>query len=250
MVFYSRLIQELRSYNFPCSFYFTSKALYSLILQCCICVPIWPYDWPSYVPAPSLFSRVLEVAALFCYWKLKRDLMCPIFLKASKCITHFVIGVILPPFCGPLSPEWRQYTILSCIAVVLSQFEPILYTLFINGSRMEQPGLECMNTRLGRIENTWRAHRLVFHLRIFDENFSQRERLPFMNRVFMASSSPSHPPVILSEDDILGASVAGRNPTLLKNVELMLCLWCRGDLLKGLKRKAQPIKRYACSASA
>lgn len=89
---------------------------------------------------------------------------------------------------------------------------------------MEQPGFECMNTRLGRIENTWTAHRLVFHLRIFDENFSQRERLPFMNRVFMASSSPSHPPVILSEDDILGASVAGRNPSLLKNVELMLCL--------------------------
>ena len=53
MVFYSRLLQELRSYNFPCSFSVTSKALYSLILQCCICVPMLPYDWPSYVPAPD-----------------------------------------------------------------------------------------------------------------------------------------------------------------------------------------------------
>ena len=51
--FYSRLLQELRSYNFPCSFSVTSKALYSLILQCCICVPMLPYDWPSYVPAPD-----------------------------------------------------------------------------------------------------------------------------------------------------------------------------------------------------
>ena len=42
------------------------------------------------------------------------------------------------------------------------------YTVFINGGRAEQPGFECMNARLGRLENTWRAHRVVFHLRFCD----------------------------------------------------------------------------------
>ena len=100
-----------------------------------------------------------------------------------------------------------------------------------------------MNARLGRLENTWRAHRVVFHLQIFDENFSQRERIPFMNTVYMVSSSASDPPVILSENDIPGASLAGRNPASLKNVELIFWLQCRGDSLKGLKTKAQLIKR-------
>ena len=47
------------------------------------------------------------------------------------------------------------------------------YTVFINGGRAEQPGFECMNARLDRLENTWRAHRVVFHLRFCDYNFSQ-----------------------------------------------------------------------------
>ena len=38
-----------------------------------------------------------------------------------------------------------------------------LYTVFINGGRAERPGFECMNARLGRPENHWRAHRLVFY---------------------------------------------------------------------------------------
>ena len=59
--------------------------------------------------------------------------------------------------------------------------------------------LNCMNARLGRLENTWRAHRVEF-----DENFSQRERIPFLNTLYMASSSASDPPVILSKDDIPG----------------------------------------------
>ncbi|KAK2547039.1 hypothetical protein P5673_033198 [Acropora cervicornis] len=59
----------------------------------------------------------------------------------------------------------------------------------------------------------------------------------------MASSSASDPPVILSEDDIPGASLAGRNPASLKNAELIFWLRCRGDSLKGLKTKAQLIKR-------
>ena len=61
------------------------------------------------------------------------------------------------------------------------------------------PDFKCMNARLGRLENTWRAHRVEFY-----ENFSQRERIPFLNTLYMASSSASDPPVILSKDDIPG----------------------------------------------
>ena len=49
--------------------------------------------------------------------------------------------------------------------------------------------------------------------------------------------------VILSEDDIPGASLAGRNPSSLKNEELRFWLRCRGDSLKGLKTKALLVKR-------
>ncbi|PFX19213.1 hypothetical protein AWC38_SpisGene16382 [Stylophora pistillata] len=49
--------------------------------------------------------------------------------------------------------------------------------------------------------------------------------------------------VILTEDDIPGASLAGRNPSSLKNDELKFWLRCRGDSLKGLKTKAQLVKR-------
>ena len=60
----------------------------------------------------------------------------------------------------------------------------------------------------------------------------------------MASSSrASADTVILTEDDIPGASLAGRNPSSLKNEELKFWLLCRGDSLKGLKTKAQLVKR-------
>ena len=60
----------------------------------------------------------------------------------------------------------------------------------------------------------------------------------------MASSSrASTDTVILTEDDIPGASLAGRNPCSLKNEELKFWLRCRGDSLKGLKTKAQLVKR-------
>lgn len=48
----------------------------------------------------------------------------------------------------------------------------------------------------------------------------------------------------LTEDDIPGASLAGRSPATLKNEELRFWLKCRGDSLKGLKTKAQLVKRY------
>jgi len=47
----------------------------------------------------------------------------------------------------------------------------------------------------------------------------------------------------LTEDDIPGASLRGRSPATLKNEELRFWLKCRGDTLKGLKTKAQLVKR-------
>ena len=49
----------------------------------------------------------------------------------------------------------------------------------------------------------------------------------------------------LIKDDIPGASLAGRNPSSLKNEELRFWLRCREDSLKGLKTKALLVKRYA-----
>ena len=48
---------------------------------------------------------------------------------------------------------------------------------------------------------------------------------------------------VLTEDDIPGASLAGRAPATLKNEELRFWLKCRGDSLKGLKAKAALVKR-------
>lgn len=47
----------------------------------------------------------------------------------------------------------------------------------------------------------------------------------------------------LTEDDIPGSSLAGREPASLKNEELRFWLRCRGDSLKGLKTKALLVKR-------
>ena len=48
----------------------------------------------------------------------------------------------------------------------------------------------------------------------------------------------------LSEADIPGSSLGGRVPTNLKVQELKFWLKCRGDPAKGLKTKAQLVKRY------
>ena len=60
-----------------------------------------------------------------------------------------------------------------------------------------------------------------------------------------SSSSAVNDSVILTEDDIPGASLAGRNPSSLKNEELRFWLRFREDSLKGLKTKALLVKRYA-----
>ena len=49
--------------------------------------------------------------------------------------------------------------------------------------------------------------------------------------------------VVLSETDIPGASLEGRTPSVLKNDELKFWLKYRGDSLKGLRTKAQLVKR-------
>ena len=51
--------------------------------------------------------------------------------------------------------------------------------------------------------------------------------------------------VIVTEDDIPGASLAGQNPSSQKNEELRFWLRCRGDSLKGLNTKGLLVKRYA-----
>lgn len=47
----------------------------------------------------------------------------------------------------------------------------------------------------------------------------------------------------LTEADIEGSSLAGRDPSNLKVDELKFWLKCRGDPAKGLKTKAQLVKR-------
>lgn len=60
-----------------------------------------------------------------------------------------------------------------------------------------------------------------------------------------SSSSSAESNIILTENDIPGASLAGRNPSSLKNEELKFWLRCRGDSPKGLKTKACLVKRRA-----
>ena len=50
-------------------------------------------------------------------------------------------------------------------------------------------------------------------------------------------------PSFLTEDDIPGSLLNGRDPNQLKNSELKFWLKCRGDKCKGLSTKAQLCKR-------
>ena len=49
--------------------------------------------------------------------------------------------------------------------------------------------------------------------------------------------------VTLTEDDIPGASLAGRNPSSLKNEEPKFWLRCRGDSLKGLLKNESTTRK-------
>ena len=50
--------------------------------------------------------------------------------------------------------------------------------------------------------------------------------------------------VVLTENDISGASLEGRKPSELKKADLLFWLRCRGDSCKGLSVKARLVKRY------
>ena len=51
-------------------------------------------------------------------------------------------------------------------------------------------------------------------------------------------------PVLLTENDIPGASLHGRKPAEMKKADLLFWLRCRGDSCKGMTVKAQLVKRY------
>jgi len=95
-----------------------------------------------------------------------------------------------------------------------------LYTIFINGGCAERPGFKNLKARLGRPHTDHKTKNMASSSKASDET--------------------AH--VILTEDDIPGTSLAGRNPSL-KNEELKFWLRCHGDSLKGLKTKAQLVKR-------
>ena len=59
----------------------------------------------------------------------------------------------------------------------------------------------------------------------------------------MMASSSSSSAITLTENDIHGASLLGRKPEELSNLELKFWLKCRGDTGKGLKTKAELVKR-------
>lgn len=58
----------------------------------------------------------------------------------------------------------------------------------------------------------------------------------------MATATTTHV-AVLTEEDIPGASLHGQKPSELKNDELKFWLRCRGDRAKGLKTKAELVKR-------
>ena len=58
----------------------------------------------------------------------------------------------------------------------------------------------------------------------------------------MATASTTRD-AVLTEEDIPGASLHGRKPSGLKNDELKFWLRCRDDRAKGLKSKAELLKR-------
>ena len=94
----------------------------------------------------------------------------------------------------------------------------VLYTEFIMADGSGKPRYENMKTRRVRIEC----------------NFNMA--LPHADTIST--------PVLLTENDIPGASLEGRKPAELKKADLLFWLRCRGDSCKGLNVKARFVKRY------
>ena len=64
------------------------------------------------------------------------------------------------------------------------------------------------------------------------------------SKTFNMATNTFTAPVLLTESDIPGASLEGRQPAELKKADLLFWLRCRGDSCKGLNLKAQLVKRY------
>ena len=77
------------------------------------------------------------------------------------------------------------------------------------------------------------------------ENMKTR-RVRIESKTNMATPGESlfSAPVLLTENDIPGASLQGRKPEEMKKADLLFWLRCRGDSCKGMTVKAQLVKRY------
>ena len=77
------------------------------------------------------------------------------------------------------------------------------------------------------------------------ENMKTR-RVRIESKTNMATPGESlfSAPVLLTENDIPGASLQGRKPAEMKKADLLFWLRCRGDSCKGMSVKAQLVKRY------
>ena len=77
------------------------------------------------------------------------------------------------------------------------------------------------------------------------ENMKTR-RVRIESKTNMATPGESlfSAPVLLTENEIPGASLQGRKPAEMKKADLLFWLRCRGDSCKGMTVKAQLVKRY------
>ena len=82
----------------------------------------------------------------------------------------------------------------------------------------------------------------------WDERAAKHGIESFWDKISRSSNETSETmPVVLSESDIPGSSLNGRNPSELKNKELRFWLKCSDDPAKGLRTKAEFAVSLYCS---
>ena len=74
-------------------------------------------------------------------------------------------------------------------------------------------------------------------------NTKERPERPRASCIFNMATVLAARDSILTEADIPGASLLGQKPSELKNEELKFWLRCRDDPAKGLKTKAELVRR-------
>ena len=79
--------------------------------------------------------------------------------------------------------------------------------------------------------------------RMVTTNTKARPARPRVLCIFNMATAMAARESILTEADIPGASLRGRKPSELKNEELKVWLRCRDDQVKGLKTKAELVRR-------